>query len=201
MSDTVNFADLMKTAEQEGGFSLIPDGLVDAVLTKAEAVIASSGNPMLKVQWTITSGPYVKRKLFGNHVFAADNPNAVAMFFRTMQAYGLGKDYWNALKAPSILDGLAATIPVLMDKPVQLEVGHKVFKGEDRNEVKKVMAPAGGPQLVVGAPAVNIPGPSAGVPNVATGPSSIAVPQPVSGGVPSVPQPVAAPAGNDEEPF
>lgn len=192
---SINFSDLMKTAEKEGGFSLLPDGSYNVVVEKAQATTASTGKPMLKVTLVVTDGPSKGRKLFTNHVLATDNPNALAMFFRNMGAYGLDKAFWNAPGAS--LDGAAA---IMVGRPVTADVGHKVYQGEDRNEVKGVKPPAAGAASIMGpavaAPTVNIP--QANVPSgVPTVPTVAPTPTPEPATVPNVP----VQASGDEEPF
>lgn len=203
---SINFSDLMQSAEKEGGFSLLPDGPYNVVVEKAEAVTASTGNPMLKVTLIVTDGPFAKRKLFTNHVMVADNPNALAMFFRNMQAYGLGKEYWNGLKAATVLDGLASTVPILIGKTVVADVGHKVWKGDDRNEVKGIKAGAGiGGPVIGGGIVTPTVVPQVQVPQVQA-PVVAAPPVQASPGpqvtVPTITpvEPVVA-SGDDEEPF
>lgn len=214
---SINFQELLKQADN-AGFTLIPDGVQDVYVEKAEAVTSSTGKPMIKVTYVVESGPHAKRKLFNNHVLTPDNDNALKFFFEAMQAYGFGREYWATPGA-----NLEAAAPAMVNRRVKVQVGHKEYpsgSGSMRNEVTKVypqaaapgaVAPGPGPGAV--APVVQ-PGPGAVVaqpgPQVAAAPPVIVPPQqpiaapaqPVSVEPQPQPGPVAAPAYSaDEEPF
>jgi hypothetical protein len=213
---SINFQELLKQADQ-AGFTLIPDGMQDVVVEKAESVTASTGKPMIKVTYVVESGPHARRKLFNQHVLSPDNDNALKFFFEAMQAYGLGREYWATPGA-----SLDAAAPAIVGRRVKVDVGHKEWpagSGSMRNEVKKVYpqtsAPGAvvpGPGPVAAAPVVQ-PGPAAAVPQpgpiVAAAPAVVIPPvqQPVAQPQPAAqpPTPIVTPGGvpgpGDEEPF
>jgi hypothetical protein len=191
---SINFQELLKQADQ-AGFTLIPDGMQDVVVEKAESVTASTGKPMIKVTYVVESGPHARRKLFN----------------------GLGREYWATPGA-----SLDAAAPAIVGRRVKVDVGHKEWpagSGSMRNEVKKVYpqtsAPGAvvpGPGPVAAAPVVQ-PGPAAAVPQpgpiVAAAPAVVIPPvqQPVAQPQPAAqpPTPIVTPGGvpgpGDEEPF
>lgn len=144
---TIDFGQLMKEAGE--GFKPIPNGPYTAEVAKCEAVTASTGKPMLKVQWRILGGPHEGRIVFDNIVLTAGNPNALAFFFRDMATLGLDSTYF-AQNPP--FDQVAAA---LMGRTATIEVGTKQYKGQDRNEVNGYKPSAGGQ---IGIPVAAAPG-------------------------------------------
>jgi uncharacterized protein DUF669 len=127
----INWDDLKKTRDDVK--KLIPDGDQPMLCIESEAIHAKeSGNPMLKLKLTIREGEFKGRNLFTNIVVAADNGWALDRLFKNLEAFGIG-DEQLALK-PS-MEQLAAMIK---DRNVIATIGHKEWKGEDRNEITEL---------------------------------------------------------------
>lgn len=171
---SINFNELI-TKAGTSDFALLPDATYDVVIEKAQHVTTSTNKPMIKATGIVQGGPNNGRKLFTQYVLSADNANALKFFFDHMAAYGLDKTFFAG--NPS-MDLVAQAI---IGKSVRFEVGSKVYQGQDRNEVKNTLPPAGGVVPVIG-------GGGPGVPSGVSVPSpSAPVPQ-ASPGIPSVPQ-------------
>ena len=164
MTQPVSWADLMNNAK--GQLEPIPDGEYDVKVINAEATKSSTDKLMFKVKFELTSGPHAPRKVFTQFVVSDDNPMALAIFFRNMEALGLGAQFFATNPSP---DQVASA---LNNRACRVTLSKRTWQGIERNEVKAVLPPLGG-------------GPVA--PGVATGP---AVPTP--GGMP-IPSPVAVP--------
>lgn len=128
-------------------FDPLPKGDYDVVITSASATTAQSGNKMLKVEMTVQDGPYAKRKLWTNIVFAESNPKAMVFTLRKLAALGVSKE-WLGTENPS-LDTIASRIEGVA---VSAVVEQKPYQGEMRNEVKSFKR-AGGPEAAAPAPA------------------------------------------------
>jgi hypothetical protein len=206
---SIDFNQLMKQADA-AGFTIVPDGRYDVIVTKSEVKPTSTSKEMIKVVAEIDGGPHNKRKLFTQHVLSPDNDNALRFFFEHMAGYGLAREWWLQPGA-----SLAAAAQAILGRPAVFEIGHKEYpagSGQQRNEVLKVLprGAGGGAPLIGAGPAAApaIPGPGAAAPAAAS-PGAVppvVVPQPaapvVAPVVPQVPGPPAEPTyGDDEEPF
>lgn len=134
---TANFADLLKAAE-DAGFSNTPPGTYDVVVTDAEAKTTGAGKDMIVVKFQIQGGPHGGRKVPNNFVISPENANALGFFFRHMRAMGLDAAYFAQNPSP------AQVAQSLVGKSCRIEVGTRTWNGEEREDVKKIMAPTSG---------------------------------------------------------
>lgn len=129
---SANFADLLKAAE-DAGFSNCPPGTYDARVVAGEAKTTSAGKDMIVVKFEIVGGPHGGRKVPNNFVISPENANALGFFFRHMRAMGLDSAYFG--QNPSS-QKVAAD---LVGKMCRIEVGTRVWNGEEREDIKKIM--------------------------------------------------------------
>lgn len=176
---TINFAQALQDA-RGATFEPLPVGDYDVEVTKTEAVTSQNGKPMIKTTFKVVSGPYEKRPIINQFVLSVENPQAVAIFFRHMKAFGLTEEWFASLGQQSSLEPVASA---LLGRRARLSIGHREWQGEMRNEVKGVKPYTGAPPQP--APA----GPSAGP---VAGPAPLAGPRPPAAPV-APPAPVAAP--------
>jgi len=193
---TIDFNRAIQDAKG-ASFEALPQGDYDVEVAKADAVTSSSGKPMIKVTMRVVSGPYERRPIINQFVFSADNPTAVAIFFRHMKAFGLDEAFFAALGSAASLEPVASA---LVNRRARLTIGHREWQGETRNEVKAVKpytgapvaAPPPGPSAPGAGPAVRPPtGPTAPVPPPAAPPLPVAAAPVPAPQVQSVPQPPA----------
>lgn len=137
-----SFSDLLKAAE-DAGFSNCPPGTYDVRVVEGVAKTTSAGKDMLVVKFEIIGGPHGGRKVPNNFVISPENANALAFFFRHMRALGLDSAYFSQNPSPQ---KVAAD---LVGRTCRIEVGTRVWNGEEREDVKKIM-----PADVSAAPAV-----------------------------------------------
>lgn len=168
----IDWASLRKTAED--GTRPVPDGTYDVEVETATATTSSTGKPMIKLVLRIVTGPHATRQVFTQITLSADSAFSLAIFFRHMEAFGLGKDFF-AGNPP-----MAQVAEALRGRTVRVDVGSRTFQGVERNEIKDYL-PGG-----VGTPGFNpLASPVASVPGVVPG---LGAPAPV------VPPVVAGPA-------
>jgi hypothetical protein len=172
---TIDFTRAIQDA-RGASFEALPVGDYDVEVSKAEAVTSSSGKPMIKTTMKVVSGPYERRPVINQFVFSAENPQAVAIFFRHMRAFGLDEQFFASLGSAGSMDPVASA---LVNRRARLTLGHREWNGEMRNEVKAVKPYTGAP------PAAAPPGPTTG-PAPVTGPTA-------PGPLPPGPAPVAPP--------
>lgn len=143
-----SFADLLKTA-QDAGFSTCPPGTYDARIVASEVKSTAAGKDMIVVKFEVTGGPNGGRKIPNNFVISPENANALGFFFRHMRALGLDNAYFAA--NPSVHQ----VANDLINKTCRIEVATRTWNGEDREDIKRVMAPLGGvaPSAVTALPA------------------------------------------------
>jgi hypothetical protein len=182
MSGTLNWNDLMKDAEANGGggdFSPLPNGDYDCKIIEASSKPTSTGKPMIKVKAEVQTGQYAKRLLWDNLVISTDSPKAMSFFFRKMKALGLDEQYFAS--NPSV-DQIAQAME---NRQFKGRIKQSTYKDKAGNEFEGY-APAGasttGPTFT-SAPAA---------PQAAPAPAPAAAPAPA----PAAPQaaPQAAPA-------
>lgn len=131
---SASFSDLIKAAE-DAGFSNCPPGTYDARVVAGEAKTTSAGKDMIVVKFEIVGGPHGGRKVPNNFVISPENANALGFFFRHMRALGLDSAYFT--QNPST----AKVAADLVGKTCRIEVGTRVWNGEEREDIKSIMAP------------------------------------------------------------
>lgn len=192
------------------GFDVLPAADYDLKIVKSEAKMASTGKLMFAVTSEVTSGPYKNRKLWSNIVVSHDNPTALGIFFRQMNALGIDKGFFSTNPSDS------QVAEALMGREYRGQVGIKPYNGQDRNEIKgyfpisktevtttpppppvvpQAQTPAPAPAAPVVAPAPAAPAPAAAVAQPPAPPvqTEVAPAPPVQPAVPPVADAVVAP--------
>ena len=186
--ESVNFQDLIKAAG-DAGFTLIPKGWYDVVVDKAEAGETSTGKPRVRVFFRIISGPYAATavKIRNDFNLTADNANALAIWFRHMEAMGLPQSWFAQLPpGPQIMQYVAQA---LLGRQARIQVtDNRIYGNRPQNDVVDVQPPFGAPS---GMPAQQPYTPAqAGIPQV----PQVAVDQPYQHpAYPQAPSPMAIP--------
>lgn len=175
---TVNWNNLRKAADDAS--RPLPADWYDLIVVKAEATIASTGSPMIKLQLDVADGPHRGRRVFDNLVLSVDSPFAMGIFFRHLDAFGVNPE----TEAP---DGSLEPIAnALIGRRIRGKIGIRMYNGSERNDVEEY-APSTG----TGVPAPSGPVASAGP----TGPAPTATPAPSP-----TPTPSSTPAPSSDAP-
>lgn len=120
---------------------IVPTGDFTVRCVKADAVKNSNGDDMIKVQLEVIAGPYTGRKFSNNFNIIPSNPNALAMFFRQMEAFGLDEAYFNTI--PNGPAGVARITLDLVGRVVDVNVGIRKWNDVDQPDIKSIKkAPA-----------------------------------------------------------
>jgi len=127
--------DLLAQASEAGGFEALPAGEYHVQVEEASAKTAKTGNLMIVAEFRVVAGPYKKRKLWNNFVFAASNPNALAMTFRQLAILGADNEFMQGDPTP---DQIAQKIK---GARATAKVSQREWKGETRNDVDRISAP------------------------------------------------------------
>ena len=138
----------------------LPVGKYRVIVTKAEAVKASTGADMIKATFEVMEGQFKGRNLFNNFVLSTEKPFALAMFFKNLAAFGLDGNFF--AQNPGNLDAVAAN---LVNKQAVVGVKIEPFQGLDRNQVESCEPVTGGIGLSSG-PSLSVPSIPAGVPSI-----------------------------------
>lgn len=179
MTEPINWGQLMQNAK--GQLEPIPDGDYDVKVIDAQAMKASTGKLMFKIKFEITSGPHSPRKVYNNLVLSDDNPMALAIFFRNLEALGVNDAFLAQNPTP---DQIASA---MSNRTCRVTLGKRTWQGVEQNEVKRMLPPLGGGPVAPGVatgPAVPMPG---GMPV----PSPVATPTPAPTSGPPAPGPIA----------
>lgn len=91
---TVNYAQLMESAEEPESFAPVPVGIYDVRVESVEVKLTKTGKVMYAQTLVITSGEYAKRKLWNNMVVSPESPKAMGFFFRDMALLGASKEFF-----------------------------------------------------------------------------------------------------------
>lgn len=183
---TIDFNRAIQDAKG-ASFEALPIGDYDVEVAKTEAVTSSNNKPMIKTTFRVVSGPYEKRPIISQFVLSVENPQAVAIFFRHMKAFGLTEEWFASLGQQASLGPVA---DALLGRRARLTLGHREWQGEMRNEVKSVKPYTGAPPVApVGPTAPGAGGPVA--PGPVTGPAPLPPAPPVGAQIQPMPQPPA----------
>lgn len=155
---TIDFSKALADAKS-ASFEAMPNGDYNIEVVKAEAVTASTGRPMIKCKMKVIDGGFQNRPVMTQFVLVVDNPNALAMFFRNMKAFGLDENFFAQMGAGGQLDPVAGA---LVGRRAQVTLGTRKWQGEDRNEVTGIKPYTGAPGTITGVPGAT--GPIAGIP-------------------------------------
>lgn len=184
---------LLEEAGDEISFDVLPAADYDLKIVKSEAKQTSGGKLMFSITCEVTSGPYAKRKVWGNLVLSPENPTALGIFFRQMNALGIDKSFFAANPNDS------AVADALINREFRGQVAIRQWQGTDKNEIKNYFpisrtpgTPVPPPPPVVTPAANPAPAPAGATPAPApaTAPQSAAVAPPPP---PPVPTEVAPP--------
>jgi len=182
VTEQINWGNLIEQAGKE--LEPVPKGTYDVVVEDASDTQTSTQKLMYKLKFRIQGGASANRVLWNNITLTTDNPTALAMFFRNMDALGLDRQYFSMNPSPS--DVAAA----LVGRTVRVVIDHRLYQGSMRENVKQMMKATG----VMGIPGMPSSGAPAGIPSPMA-PAPAPVPQPSAPvSAPVAPQQVQTPA-------
>lgn len=145
-----------------GDFKPLPVDEYPVEVTGADFVSKADKNPYFKIEFTITEGPHIRRKVWTNLVLG-DSEGSAGYFFSKMKTLGLDTEYWKDHAnqgldevAPEVCSRLIGQNVRVAVKVKEYPLGSNTFK----NEVDKILA--------VGGSNTSKPG----VPQIASSPSS-----------------------------
>lgn len=164
------WADNIKGAEE--GFAPLPVGeyIAETVTTRHKQ--SSNDKLMFEVAFKVLAGPHAGRQVWRNFVVSPESPGAMARFFNDMATLGAPREYF---KSEPSSDAICSKI---LGTKVTIELNHRVWNGETRNDIGKVKpAPIG----------LNIP-------NNPSTPSTPVTPAPAAPVAPAAPQTAPKPA-------
>ena len=175
----LNWNELLQASEAGGGggsYEPLPDGTYDLKVIEATNATTQSGKVMFKIKCEVQTGAFAKRLVWTNQTISPENATALAIFFSSMSALGLTKEYFAQQPSPEHIAS------ALNGRLFRGTIGSRVWNGEKRNEIKRFL-PAEA-TVAVGAPA-SAP--------VAQAPAPAPAPAPASAPVAPAPAPAAPP--------
>jgi hypothetical protein len=182
------FGEILKQAEQSGAsFEVLEAGLYDVKIIESDYQQSSGGKPQIKARFEVISGPKAGFKGLWNYfTLTADNPNAMAIFYRQLSALGITNDFLATLANVDPATAMKQIAMALNGKVARVKV--KVDTEWNNNKIERINPLP--PDAIVG-------GTPAGSPFPGTNPGPVAAP------VPATPAPVpttAAPVPASEAP-
>jgi len=147
--------------DTEEGTRVIPAGQYLIRITDATATKAGTGAEMIKTTVQLVDGPYAGRQVVTNIVFSFDNPQAMRMVFKRLNALGVTSE-WLA-ESNATVGQIAAAIA---GREAIADVSVRQWQGEDRNDIAMFLPGGSGGAITDGPP---MGGPSGSmVPDVAS---------------------------------
>lgn len=192
---TLNWGDLVKEAGDVGSYDPLPDGDYELQIIEATAKVTQSGKTMFAVKAQVQVGAHAKRLVWDNLVVSTDNPTALGIFFRKMNALGLNKDFFATSPSNAQIE------QALRGRNFRAQVGSRTWQGQKKNEIKTYYsvtgaAPVGAAPVAAAAPA---PAPA---PAPAAAPAPAPAPAPVAEAAPApAPAPEATTVAPPAAPF
>lgn len=180
---TIDWANLQQQAAAAS--MALPAGDYNLTVVQCTATQSKGGKPMFKTKFQVEDGPSQGRSVTNNFNLTTDNPVALRIFFRQMNALGLDSNFF--AQNPTV-EQIAA---MMVGRRARVTLGVRKWQGEDQNEISAIAPALGaGPSGIAPMAAAAAPG----VPQVPVAPVVAPVPQvqvPVPQAVAPVPQPVA----------
>ena len=126
---TVTWQALMDTAED---MELPPPGKYRVTCTSAEHAITQNGKEMVKVTYTIDTGPSKGGKLFNNFVFSPESPQSIGFLINHIGAHGIDLRAYSG-DPKDVMEQLSEDIV-----GCQVEVGmrHREFEGRPMTDIR-----------------------------------------------------------------
>lgn len=128
----------------KGQLDPIPPGQYLCTVIDAQATQTQTGKPMFKVKFQVAEGPHAPRKVWNNFTVSEENPMALAIFFRQMEAMGLNANFFAA--KPSN----AQVAQALMNRQCMVTLGTRTWQGVEQNDVKGIAPALGGGPIAPG---------------------------------------------------
>lgn len=193
------FGDILKQAEASGAtFEVLEAGLYDAKIIESDYLTSSGGKPQIKTRWEVVTGPKAGFKGLWNYfTLTADNPNAMAIFYRQLSALGITNEFLATLAQADPATAMKQIAMALMGKAARVKV--KVDTEWNNNKIERIN-PLPPDAIVGGTPAGSpFPGTNPG-PAVAPVPATPAPVPTTPVPAPAVPEAPAAAPVNTEAP-
>jgi hypothetical protein len=120
----------LREAAGDDGISRVPDGWYDCVVKSTKVGQTANGYKKVNARFVVESGPYAGMAIFKDFIVTTDKPGGLKFFFRHMAVLGFpGEVFTDELT----MESLAVQ---LVDRRAQVQVGTRVWNGEERAEVK-----------------------------------------------------------------
>jgi hypothetical protein len=186
MSDAMDWNKILDKQAAEGAANIPVEGKYPIIVIESEAIVAGSGNNMIKLRCRVTEGPYKDKDAWTNIVFALDSEVAMKFTLRKLRALGVTREYLRTHNPTT--KQIAA---LLKGAEAEAEIGISEFEGEAQNEIKSFKSLHTTGLGGVSAPVPPVPSPPVPDPAAPPRPPMTAedVPPPPVPATPPVPQP------------
>ena len=151
---TLNWSDLIRDAGETASYEPLPDGDYELVVLEGTAKVTQSGKTMFSIKAQVEGGAHNKRLVWDNLVVSPDNPTALGIFFRKMNALGLGRDFFD--RAPTN----AQIEQALVGRKFRGQIGSRTYNGNKKNEIKNYYPAKGATASAPQAAAAPAPAPT-----------------------------------------
>jgi hypothetical protein len=138
---TTPFKDLIAAAA-EAKYTVIPANDYPVRVRDANATKSSTGKDMIKLAVKVIGGPHADASILTQQTLSPENPAAVAIFLKFLNAFGITED-WLAELPPRDDGGpnIAAVAAALKGRVAIAVVDVHQWNDEDRNGIDKFKKP------------------------------------------------------------
>lgn len=133
----------------------VPADWYDLVVEKAEHKKAQTGADMIVIQFKVDTGAQQGKTVFTNLVFSPEKAFALNIFFKNLEALGIGADFFASLQqtGASVESALSTIAQTIVGRNVRAQVSIRTWQGQERNQIDAMSPATSGPGGVPGAPA------------------------------------------------
>lgn len=139
-----------------GDFKPLPVDVYKVEVTGADFVEKADKNPYFKIEFTITEGPHIRRKLWSNLVLG-ESEGSAGYFFSKMKTLGLGEDYWQGHSTQALSEVAPEVCAFLIGRPVNVTTKVSEYpkgSGTMKTDVDKILAAGDATPSTPGVPQI-----------------------------------------------
>lgn len=125
MSQATSLQDLMNQAAEAGFSGILPDGPYQMTIGATNAKKSQGGKWQVGIQFKVASGPSAGQSTWMNQTLTADNPQALAVFFRIMRSLGVDDGFMASVSLEDLTPLAARIAQVNQGKVFSVKVGNR----------------------------------------------------------------------------
>lgn len=132
------FGELMQQAAESGAsFEVLEASNYAAKIIESEYKTSSTGKPQIKTRWEVVAGPKAGFKGLWNYfTLTTDNPNALGIFYRQLNALGITPEFLSSLANTDPETAMKHIATALLNQVAYIKV--KVDTEYNNNKIERI---------------------------------------------------------------